>query len=148
MIKNNQSDFIRKSLSLLALAVLPLSVSAMSIYPGYYNWPSIAIASLLGFLIAILVWLISPMGVIFTICSLAQFLLPRKPVKIVAWIFQGLTLISTILIGGIGIVYAMSQYGEQKYIFLFSILGAFSVILLGMISAMITQIIWQRKKSK
>jgi hypothetical protein len=96
--------------------------------------------------IMILAWLISPLGVTFTICSLAQFLMKIKPVRIIAWIFQSIIFIFTFFLGIAGILWANSSYREEQYIILISTIGAAIIICLSIIITIISQIIWQRKR--
>ena len=138
-------SFTKRLLAFSGLLLFPLFVSADVV--GYsYDWPIIALFSLLIFLIMTLAWFVSPLGIIFVLSSLAQFLLPQKPIRIIAWVFQGMVFLFTILLGIIGTIYAFSQYGEGKYILLFSIIGAFSLVSVLMVGTMIAQVIWQRKK--
>jgi len=124
---------------------IPYPNSTVIPYP-IYDWPRIILFSLLAFLIMFLVWLISPLGIIFISCTLAQFLISKRVVRIIALIFQGLVLAFTILLGIAGLILTLSVYGETKYIFLISIIGTVSTICLLMIGTIIAQIIWQRKK--
>lgn len=129
-----------------ALGLLPASASAI-IAPRYsYDWPEIIGYSLFWLVSMVLIWLLSPLGVAFTACSLAQFLVPKKAVRIVAWIFQSLIFIFTFLLGIIGIFWGGSEYGEGRYIILIAVLGSVSVICLSIIVTFVSQIIWQKKR--
>jgi len=133
---------------LFLLITAPEFVSAYLPYYEHYEWKEILFFSLLGSLVIFLIWFVSPLGIIFIFCSLIQFLFPQKKIQIVSWVFQGLVLAFTILLGIAGSVYALHLYGKEKYILLFSILGAESIIFLLMIGIIIIQIIWQRKKQE
>lgn len=135
-------------LILLGLITIPCSSLANVVYSPYYDWSKIAIFSLLSFLIIFLVWILSPLGIIFIFSILAQFLVFRKTIRIVAWVFQGIVFILTLLLGIIGLLYTFSLYGEEKYILLFGFIGAITVIFCLMIGTIIAQIIWQTKKPK
>lgn len=126
--------------------IMPQTITP-HLYPAF-DWLTIIIFSFLVFLIGFLAWAISPLGIIFILASLAQFLVSKKAVQITAWIFQGLVFVFTFLLGIIGIFYTLSLYGEEKYIFLFGLVGATIVIFCLMIGTIIAQIVWQIKKRK
>lgn len=111
-----------------------------------FDWSMIILFSFLVFLIILLLWIISPLGIIFILASLAQFLVSKKALQITAWIFQGMVFIFGLLLGIIGIFWTLSLSGEKKYIFLFGIIGSLIVIFCLMIATIIAQIIWQIKK--
>lgn len=132
---------------IFVLILFPSLVFATVIYDGYgYDWLEIVAFSLLVLTIMILIWIVSPLGVAFILCSLAQFIVQNKAVKIVAWIFQPIIFIFTFLLGILGVFWNKSAYGEGEYIILISVIGATGIICLSLIGTIIAQIIWQRKK--
>jgi len=134
------------SIGLITIPYLALA-NVVSPYP-VYDWSRIILFSLIVFLIGFLVWVLSPLGLIFIASSLVQFLIPKKEIRIVAWVFQGLVLIFSILLGIIGIIFSPSlfRYSQERYIFLISIPGAAIIICFLMIGVMIAQFIWQKRK--
>lgn len=148
-------------LILFGLIVLPSFVLSQGGYPDslipdyymppspYYDWTKIVLISLLATLLLFLVWLFSPLGIVFIICTISQFLVKKREVRLLSWIFQGLVLIFTILLGIAAFVLALTPsffYGQEKYIFLISAIGTLSLIFLLISGVIITQIIWQKRK--
>lgn len=143
--------FSPKLLALIFIGLITIPYLALanvvSPYP-VYDWSRIILFSLMVFLIGFLVWVLSPLGLIFIASTLTQFLIPKKEIRIVAWVFQGIVFIFTILLGIIGIIFSFSlpRYIEERYAFLIGIFGAVIIICLLMIGVMIAQFIWQKRK--
>ena len=104
----------------------------------------------LYFLIALFLWLVSPVGFIFLIASAFQFLSRLKMVRIVAWFFQGLSILLWIIAM---ICLVMMKFAIFKWWDIgFSdralnsgiVAGAF--LMVAMIAIMVLQIILGRKK--
>ncbi len=137
------------TLIFLGLITIPYLALANVVSPYHvYDWSRIILFSLMVFLTGFLVWALSPLGLIFIASALTQFLIPKKEIRIVAWVFQGLVFAFTILLGIIGIIFSLSLpgYNEGRYVFLIGISGAVIIICLLMIGAMIAQSIWQKRK--
>ena len=143
--------FSPKLLALIFIGLITIPhlalANVVSPYP-VYDWSRIILFSLIVFLIGFLVWVLSPLGLIFIASTLTQFLIPKKEIRIVALVFQGLVLIFTILLGIIAIIFSfyLPRYGEERYTFLSGISGAVIIICVLMIGTMITQFIWQKRK--
>ena len=141
--------FIVISFSLIITPYFALAVAESSIMPYYpvYDWGRIIFISLIIFLITFLMWLFSPLGLIFIASTLVQFLISKKEIRLVAWVIQSLIFVFTILLGAIGIIFSLSRYGEQRYSFLVGFIGTAVIICLLMLGAMVSQFIWQRRKT-
>lgn len=133
-------------LGLITIPYLALA-NMVSPYP-VYDWSRIILFSLIVFLIGFLAWVLSPLGLIFIASTLTQFLIPKKEIRIVAWVFQGIVFAFTILLGIIGIIFSLSlpRYNEGRYTFLIGTSGVVIIICLLMIGVMIAQFIWQKRK--
>lgn len=102
------------------------------------------------FLIALFLWIVSPVGLIFLISSLFQFLTKSRGTIVLAWFFQGLSILLWVI--------AMIALVMMKFAFFrwldvgFSdkalnsgiVSGAF--LMVAMIAIMIYQIIWKKNK--
>lgn len=141
-----KSKFSQKLFLLMTLMFFP-AVSLAMIYEPHLEWEMILLFSLIVFLVMFVVWIISPLGIIFILTNVFQFLFPRKAVLIVAWVFQGIVFILSLLLGIVGLVYVYSAfYGEQKYIFVVGLGATMVTVCCLMTGTMVAQIIWQVKK--
>ncbi|MFZ5364221.1 MAG: hypothetical protein ACOZAG_01935, partial [Patescibacteria group bacterium] len=112
------------------------------------NWENI-LTSILIFLIMLSIFIVigvlSPIGLVFIGCTLLQFFVKHKAIKVVAWVFQGLTLLVTISLGAL-LFLGWSAYGVGYWmgtIYDSSIVAAVSVVWIIFAAAMIGIMIWQ-----
>lgn len=131
--------------------------------PGV-NWESGFLSVLIFFVmlsIFLVVGFISPLGLIFVVCTLLHFFTKPKAVHVLAWIFQGLALLITT---GIGIIWLLGwyRYGETNWYgmapymwtttYMKSVFAAGLVAWILFIAAMVGIIVWQilrlRKKER
>lgn len=112
------------------------------------NWENI-LTSILIFLIMlsifIVIGILSPIGLVFIGCTLLQFFVKHKAIKVVAWVFQGLTLLVTISLGAL-LFLGWSAYGVGYWmgtIYDSSMVAAVSVVWIIFAAAMIGIMIWQ-----
>lgn len=102
------------------------------------------------FLIALFLWLVSPVGFIFLIATAVQFLSRLKMVRIVAWFFQGLSILFWIIvmICLVMMKFAIFEWWDvsfsDKALNSGIVAGAF--LMVAMIAIMVLQIILGRKK--
>jgi len=141
-----KAKFSQKLFLLTTLMFFP-TISLANVVMPSYEWAMILLFSLIVFLVMFFVWIISPLGIIFILASIFQFLFPRKAVLIVAWIFQSMVFILSLLLGILGLIYAFSIYGEEKYIFLISLITTMVTVCCLMAGTMIFQIFWLLKKN-
>jgi hypothetical protein len=112
------------------------------------NWENI-LTRILVFLIMlsifIVIGILSPIGLVFIVCTLLQFFAKHKAVKIVAWVLQGLTLLVTISLGAL-LFLGWSAYGVGYWmgtIYDSSMVAAVSVAWIIFTVAMIGIVVWQ-----
>lgn len=128
------------------------------------EWTNALIGILIFFAmlsIFLVVGFISPLGLIFAICTLLQFFIKSKAVHVIAWIFQGLMLLVTTGVGALWL-FGWYQYGEVNwygvapynwsYAYTKSLfaagLGAWILFVALMVGIMIWQVLRLRKKIK
>ena len=130
------------------------------------DWQN-TLTSILVFFIALSIFLvigvISPLGLIFVVCTLLQIFIKSKVVQILAWIFQGLVLLATAALGvllllgsfGYGMWYNMGYgmgysmwYGGAGYAksFMLAALVAWIIFVAAMVAIVVWQILHFRKK--
>lgn len=112
------------------------------------NWKNI-LTSILVFLMMLSIFIVigalSPVGLIFIVCTLLQFFSKHKVVKIIAWILQGLTFLITISLGAL-LFLGWSAYGVGYWmgsIYDSSMVAAITVVWVIFTAAMIGIMIWQ-----
>jgi hypothetical protein len=121
------------------------------------DWQSV-LAGVLVFLIMLSIFLVistlSPLGLIFLVCTLLQFFVKHKVVRIIAWVFQGLVFLATVALGAI-LLFGWSNYGIgywMGYVYDKSIaasaLVAWIIFVAAMVGFMVWQIVRQVKKKK
>jgi len=102
------------------------------------------------FLIALFLWVVSPVGLIFLFATAFQFLSKLRLINIVAWFFQGLSILLWILAM---VFLAMLKFAvftwydvafSEKALNAGIVAGAFLMVV--MLGVMIWQIIWRKKK--
>lgn len=102
------------------------------------------------FLIALFLWIVSPVGFIFMIATAVQFLSKLRMVQIVAWFFQGLSILLWIIvmICLVMMKFAIFEWWDvgfsDKALNSGIVAGAF--LMVAMIAIMVLQIIFRRKK--
>lgn len=121
------------------------------------------VVSVVVFLVVLTVFLIlfsiSPMGVIFIVCALVQFLTKSKIGHILAWIFQSLMFLLSFLLGIlwfaarsrlVGDYLLYPDYGGHIYVksIVAAVLVAWVLVLVAMAGIMVWQIFHQFKKKK
>ena len=116
--------------------------------PGIPGW-QIWFKNLLYILFGFFVWIISPIGLIFIIASLVQFMSKSKIAHIISWIFQGLSVLSSLIAILVlaGIYYGIFREGllpAGKRIAHAGMWGGLAVIIV-MGIVIIWQIIYQRR---
>jgi len=123
------------------------------------NWQN-TLTSILVFFIALSIFLvigvISPLGLIFVVCTMLQFFIKSKVVRILSWIFQGLVLLTTVALGilllfgwsGYGMWYGVGYGAEASYAksFMLAALVAWIIFVAAMVAIMVWQILRFRKK--
>jgi len=113
--------------------------------PGWQMW----FKNLLYILFGFFVWIISPIGLIFIIASLVQFMSKSKIAHIISWIFQGLSvfssLIAILVLAGIYYgIFRESLFPVGKKIAHAGMWGGLvAIIVMGVV--IIWQILYQRK---
>ncbi|MFH2136665.1 MAG: DUF2330 domain-containing protein [Patescibacteria group bacterium] len=112
------------------------------------NWENI-LTSVLVFLIMLSIFLVigvlSPVGLIFIVCTLLQIFVKHKAVKIVAWILQGLTLLITVSLGAL-LFLGWSAYGVGYWMGMSydsSMVAAITAVWLIFTAAMVGIMVWQ-----
>ncbi len=102
------------------------------------------------FLIALFLWIVSPVGFVFLIASLCQFLTKSRGIKVLAWFFQGLSMLLWVIVMTSLILTKLSIFKwrdvgfSDKALNWGIISGAF--LMVAMTLVMILQIIFRRKK--
>lgn len=121
------------------------------------DWQSILVSILVFFImlsISLVVGALSPPSLIFAVCTLLQFFVKHKVVRVLAWIFQSLVLLITVTFG-ILLLAVRSSYGFRYWmgytnegIVLVAVLVAWIIFVAGMVAVMIWQILRLRKNKK
>jgi len=123
----------------------PETKESVSIVP-WAKW----LENIFYFLTALFLWIVSPIGLIFLIATIFQFLTGSRMVRVLAWFFQGLSVLLWIIsmICLLMIKFAIFKWYElalsDKAINAGIVAGAF--LMVAMIAVMICQIIWRKKK--
>jgi len=112
------------------------------------NWENL-LTSVLVFLIMLSIFVVigvlSPVGLVFIVCTLLQVFSKHKAVKTVAWILQGLTLLITVSLGAL-LFLGWSAYGAGYWMGMTydsSMVAAISVVWIIFTAAMIGIMTWQ-----
>lgn len=119
------------------------------------NWQNI-LTGILVFLMMLSIFLVigvlSPLSLIFIVCTLLQFFAKHKATRIIAWVFQGLALLITVTLGAL-IFLGWSAYGVGYWMgtvydtsMVAAVTAVWAIFTAAMIGIMIWQILRLRKK--